>query len=76
MDPLACGNRSLHGNIPWRCTNRPDSRQNLRSGTARRTIGRLEHGKAVSIVVAMDAIRVLGRDVALVPRFAKLQVKA
>ncbi|GAA4045613.1 hypothetical protein GCM10023063_35760 [Arthrobacter methylotrophus] len=47
-----------------------------RLGTARRTIVRLEHGEAVSIVVAMDAIRVLGRDVALVPRFAKLQVKA
>lgn len=47
-----------------------------RLGTARRTIVRLEHGEAVSVVVAMDAIRVLGRDVALVPRFAKLQVKA
>ncbi|MFH5880054.1 helix-turn-helix transcriptional regulator [Arthrobacter sp. NA-172] len=47
-----------------------------RLGIARRTIVRLEHGEAVSVVVAMHAIRVLGRDVALVPRFAKLQVKA
>lgn len=47
-----------------------------RLGIARRTLVRLEHGEAVSVVVAMEAIRVLGRDVALVPRFAKLQVKA
>lgn len=46
-----------------------------RLGTARRTIVRLEHGEAVSVVVAMNAIRALGRDVALIPRFAKLQVK-
>ena len=46
-----------------------------RLGTARRTIVRLEHGEAVSVVLAMEAIRVLGRDVALVPRFSKLQVK-
>jgi HTH-type transcriptional regulator/antitoxin HipB len=43
--------------------------------TTRRTIHRLEHGEAVSMIVAMDAIRALGRDVALVPRFAKLQVR-
>jgi hypothetical protein len=29
----------------------------------------------VSTVVAMKAIREVGRDVALVPRFAKLEVK-
>ncbi len=46
-----------------------------RLGVTRGTIVRLEHGDAVSIIVAMDAIRILGRDVALVPRFAKLQVK-
>jgi HTH-type transcriptional regulator / antitoxin HipB len=41
----------------------------------RGTIVRLERGEAVSLVVAMRAIRVLGREVALVPRFAKLQVR-
>lgn len=41
----------------------------------RRTIVRLEGGEAVSMVVAMHAIRILGRDVALVPRFSKLQVR-
>ena len=41
----------------------------------RGTIVRLEHGEAVSVVVALNAIRTLGRDVALVPRFAKLQVR-
>lgn len=41
----------------------------------RGTIVRLERGEAVSLVVAMNAIRTLGRDVALVPRFSKLQVR-
>ena len=41
----------------------------------RGTIVRLERGEAVSLVVAMRAIKVLGRDVALVPRFSKLQVR-
>ena len=41
----------------------------------RGTIVRLEHGEAVSLIVAMKAIRILGRDVALVPRFSKLQVR-
>jgi HTH-type transcriptional regulator/antitoxin HipB len=42
----------------------------------RGTIVRLEQGEAVSVVVAMQAIRALGRDVALVPRFSKLQVRS
>jgi HTH-type transcriptional regulator/antitoxin HipB len=46
-----------------------------RLGVTRGTIVRLEHGEPVSTVVAMKAIRAVGRDVALVPRFAKLQVK-
>lgn len=41
----------------------------------RGTIVRLERGEAVSLVVAMQAIRILGRDVALIPRFSKLQVR-
>ena len=41
----------------------------------RGTIVRLEAGEAVSVVVAMQAIRALGRDVALVPRFSKLKVR-
>ncbi|WP_375164224.1 helix-turn-helix transcriptional regulator [Paenarthrobacter sp.] len=41
----------------------------------RGTIVRLERGEAVSLVVAMNAIRTLGRDVALVPRFSKLQIR-
>lgn len=41
----------------------------------RGTIVRLERGEAVSVVVAMQAIRAIGRDVALVPRFSKLQVR-
>ena len=41
----------------------------------RGTIVRLERGESVSLVVAMNAIRTLGRDVALVPRFSKLQVR-
>ncbi|MHA7283694.1 helix-turn-helix transcriptional regulator [Arthrobacter sp. TMS2-4] len=41
----------------------------------RGTVVRLEQGEAVSMVVVMKAIRVVGRDVALVPRFARLQVK-
>jgi DNA-binding XRE family transcriptional regulator len=45
-----------------------------RLGIARRTVVRLEHGHAVSVVVAMSAIRILERDVALVPRFARLKV--
>lgn len=44
-------------------------------GVTRGTIVRLEHGQPVSTVIAMKAIRAVGRDVALVPRFAKLQVK-
>lgn len=44
-------------------------------GVTRGTIVRLEHGEAVSTVIAMNAIRAVGRDVALVPRFAKLQVR-
>ena len=44
-------------------------------GVTRGTIVRLEHGDPVSTVIAMNAIRAIGRDVALVPRFAKLQVK-
>lgn len=43
-------------------------------GVTRGTIVRLEHGGAVSMVVAMGAIRLVGRDVALVPRFSRLQV--
>lgn len=42
---------------------------------SRRTVVRLENGEAVSVIVAMQAIRILGRDVALVPRFSKLQVR-
>ncbi|MET3811552.1 helix-turn-helix transcriptional regulator [Arthrobacter sp. UYEF3] len=41
----------------------------------RGTVVRLERGDAVSVVVAMQAIRVLGRDVALVPRFSKIQLR-
>jgi transcriptional regulator with XRE-family HTH domain len=41
----------------------------------RGTVVRLEHGDAVSVVVAMHAIRILGRDVALVPRYSKLQIR-
>lgn len=44
-------------------------------GVTRGTIVRLEKGEPVSSVVAMNAIRAVGRDVALVPRFARLQVK-
>lgn len=44
-------------------------------GVTRGTIVRLERGGPVSSVVAMNAIRAVGRDVALVPRFAKLQVR-
>ena len=44
-------------------------------GVTRGTIVRLEQGGPVSSVVAMNAIRAVGRDVALVPRFAKLQVR-
>ncbi|MCC3299275.1 helix-turn-helix transcriptional regulator [Arthrobacter caoxuetaonis] len=41
----------------------------------RGTIVRLESGRPVSLVVAMEAIRLIGRDVALIPRFAKVQVR-
>ncbi len=41
----------------------------------RGTVVRLEQGEAVSMVVVMKAIRLVGRDVALVPRFARLQVR-
>lgn len=44
-------------------------------GISRGTIVRLERGEPVSTVIAMKAIRAAGRDVALVPRFARLQVK-
>ncbi|GAB3536019.1 hypothetical protein GCM10027403_15300 [Arthrobacter tecti] len=47
----------------------------VRLGVGRGTVVRLESGEAVSVIVAMKAIRVLGRDVALVPRFSRLQVK-
>jgi DNA-binding XRE family transcriptional regulator len=47
----------------------------VKLGVTRGTIVRLEHGQPVSTVVAMKAIREVGRDVALVPRFAKLEVK-
>lgn len=43
-------------------------------GVTRGTIVRLERGGAVSMVVAMGAVRAIGRDVALVPRFSRLQV--
>lgn len=46
-----------------------------RLGIGRGTVVRLENGEAVSVVVAMKAIRIVGRDVALVPRFSKLQVR-
>lgn len=46
-----------------------------RLGVGRGTVVRLENGEAVSMIVAMKAIRIVGRDVALVPRFSKLQVK-
>ncbi|WP_200954738.1 helix-turn-helix domain-containing protein [Arthrobacter sp. Soil782] len=46
-----------------------------RLGVGRGTVVRLENGEAVSVVVAMHAIRIIGRDVALVPRFSRLQVK-
>lgn len=46
-----------------------------RLGIGRGTVVRLENGEAVSVVVAMQAIRIVGRDVALVPRFSRLQVK-
>lgn len=41
---------------------------------ARGTIVRLENGGPVSLVLAMEAIRLVGRDVALIPRFSKVQV--
>lgn len=41
----------------------------------RRTVVRLDGGEAVSVVGAVQAVRTLGRDVALVPRFAKLQIR-
>ncbi|MGY4543882.1 HTH-type transcriptional regulator/antitoxin HipB [Arthrobacter sp. UYNi723] len=44
-------------------------------GVTRGTVVRLEHGEPVSIVIAMNVIRAVGRDVALIPRFARLQVK-
>ena len=47
----------------------------VKLGVTRGTIVRLEAGEAVSMVVAMQAIRAVGRDVALVPRFSKLQVR-
>lgn len=41
----------------------------------RRTVVRLEGGDAVSVVVDAQAIRSVGREVALVPRFSKLQIR-
>lgn len=41
----------------------------------RGTVVRLEAGGPVSMIVAMQAIRLVGRDVALVPRFSRLQVR-
>jgi DNA-binding XRE family transcriptional regulator len=44
-------------------------------GTNRRTIVRLEAGSAVSMGVAVDAVRAVGRDIALIPRFSRLEVR-
>ena len=44
-------------------------------GTNRRTIVRLEAGSAVSMEVAVDAVRAVGRDIALIPRFSRLEVR-
>ncbi|MDR6685705.1 DNA-binding XRE family transcriptional regulator [Arthrobacter sp. 1088] len=42
---------------------------------SRHTIVRLEQGENVSLETAMAAVRTLMRDVALIPRFARLDVK-
>lgn len=44
-------------------------------GVGRGTVVRLEAGEPVSVVVALKAVKVLGRDVALIPRFSKVQIK-
>lgn len=43
--------------------------------TSRHTVVRLEQGENVSLDTAMAAVRALGRDVALIPRFSRLDVK-
>ncbi len=55
------------------CLTQQDLARKLAVG--RGTVVRLEQGEAVSMVVVMKAIRLVGRDVALVPRFARLQVR-
>jgi HTH-type transcriptional regulator/antitoxin HipB len=42
---------------------------------SRHTIVRLEQGENVSLETAMAAVRALERDVALIPRFSRLEVK-
>lgn len=42
---------------------------------SRHTIVRLEQGENVSLETAMAAVRALERDVALIPRFSRLDVK-
>jgi putative transcriptional regulator len=42
---------------------------------SRHTIVRLEQGENVSLEIAMAVVRALERDVALIPRFARLDVK-
>lgn len=69
--------RSLGGSISEARKEVGMTQQELASRlkVTRGTVVRLEQGKAVSVVVAMAAIRTLGRDVALVPRFSKLQIR-
>jgi len=42
---------------------------------SRHTIVRLEQGENVSLETAMAAVRALERDIALIPRFSRLDVK-
>lgn len=42
---------------------------------SRHTVVRLEKGENVSLDTAMAAVRALERDVALIPRFSRLDVK-
>ena len=42
---------------------------------SRHTVVRLEQGENVSLDTAMAAVRALQRDVALIPRFSRLDVK-
>ena len=44
-------------------------------GASRHTIVRLERGENVSLETALAAVRSLERDVALIPRFSRLDVK-